>query len=539
MALDLRRLWPWILAVLFFPIPLLLFHLYPVSFWVCTDYQPLGLADALNMAYRIADGQMYSVRGMMDHPGVPFYFMNWLALALAGYPVASRAPGFFNTVIEHVEYFHRVTVWLAALVGVAGISVFLRTAQKQVPASVAAIALLVWLASSPATLLTFVSPAIDSFAILINGLFFAILVRLAFERDVLPSVTIIAACVGAFAYLNKLSYVYVPVALMAAGFANLWFRGFGIAMMRRHTIIAVLAFIAVLAAVGFFLIGWDGFLILLRFHIRVFISSGLYGSGDRTVVSGGELWRAIAAIPVERAFAVPIALFGGAGLVAGGYLTGRRRPQHVPVAVIAIGAGVASMLSAVFVIKHYNGHYVAGISATLPAGIVAGYLLAQAWGWSDRLRNVTGALAVAAILFMAGQSGNWLMATLALQTDKSEQALADLPEIHTQLAGINGAVEFGYRVPFAGYGEGFVIYFGSVPRMTSDYIGSRQDMFSSSTAGLMDRKVGAYVIDRGLLPTVESVKASPNVLLDGPKPVTFKDGDKLIGLRTVFLLIPG
>jgi hypothetical protein len=98
-------LWPCVLALLFFPVPLLLFYAYPSSFWAATDYQTLGLADALNMAYRIADRQMYFARGMINHPGVPFYFMNWLALALTGFPLASADPGFLDRVIEHIEEF--------------------------------------------------------------------------------------------------------------------------------------------------------------------------------------------------------------------------------------------------------------------------------------------------------------------------------------------------------------------------------------------------------------------------------------------------
>ena len=44
--------------------------------------------------------------------------------------------------------------------------------------------------------------------------------------------------------------------------------------------------------------------------------------------------------------------------------------------LISIGAGVASLVSAIFVMKHYAVHYTAGVSATLPASVVACYLLA-------------------------------------------------------------------------------------------------------------------------------------------------------------------
>ena len=83
MAFGLRIWLPVAFAILCLAIPPVLFVLYPSSFWANTDYEPLGLADALNLAYRLADRQMYPARGLMDHPGVPFYFMSWLALAFA------------------------------------------------------------------------------------------------------------------------------------------------------------------------------------------------------------------------------------------------------------------------------------------------------------------------------------------------------------------------------------------------------------------------------------------------------------------------
>src|SRR6267143_5770041 len=91
MNLDLRRLlsWPLVLAVVFFAIPIFLAVSYPSSFWSVTDYETLGLADALNLAYRLADWQMYKAVGISYHPGVPFYLLSWLGLALAGYPLAS------------------------------------------------------------------------------------------------------------------------------------------------------------------------------------------------------------------------------------------------------------------------------------------------------------------------------------------------------------------------------------------------------------------------------------------------------------------
>ncbi len=541
MGVDARRVWLWpcVLAVLFFPIPLWLFYGYPSSFWAATDYQTLGLSDALNMAYRLADRQMYFARGMINHPGVPFYFMNWLALALTGFPVASADPGFLDRVIAHIEEFYRITAWLVALVGAAGVCVFVRATRSLVPVGVAVIGLLIWLTSTPATLFTFTSPSIDSFAILINALFFAVLVRIAHDRDLLTSGAVLAACVGAFAYLSKLSYLYVPLALVVVGIANLSFRQVDPTRRKRLTLISAGSFILIVVAVGVLVIGWSAFRILINFHKSVFLGSGQYGTGSQTVVSGHEIWNAIAAIPADSAYALPIALVVGPGLIIGGYFSGRRGPEHIPVALISIGTGVASLFSALFVMKHYGFHYTAGVSATLPASTAACYLLATSWGRRFWFRTTSSALAAIAVLWMANRSSDALIQQLVARADKSRLAQQDLTEINARLADSKEPIEFGYRSPFAWSGEGFVIYYGSVPRMTEAYVRSRQQMFSSATAGLIKRKPGTYVIDKAYFPTADSIRTATNIIPDGPEPVTYKDGDKIIELRTVFLLLPG
>src|SRR3954452_13470039 len=136
MKSGLRNLlsWPLLLAIAFFLTPVLLAATYPGSFWLGNDYEPLGLADALNLAYRLGDGKMYMATGMAYHPGVPFYLMSWLALALAGYPVASTDAGFYASVIADVEKYHQITIWVNALAGAIGVYIFAQTARKLVPA---------------------------------------------------------------------------------------------------------------------------------------------------------------------------------------------------------------------------------------------------------------------------------------------------------------------------------------------------------------------------------------------------------------------
>jgi hypothetical protein len=515
---------------------MLLAFSYPSSFWMVTDYEPLGLADALNMAYRLADRQMYEAVGMAYHPGATFYLLSWLALALTGYPIAS-GDNFFSTVLGHVEDYHRMISILGALVGAAGVYVFATAARKLAPISVAAAGVALWLVSTPATLLLFMSVGMDCFAIFINGLFLAVLVPLAYEEEIDPSIAVFAGCVGALAYMNKLSYIYIPLALYAAIFMKLvfcrvgWVRGVWLLTAYLGT------FALIILATAFLIIGWDSFRDLWMYHKSVIWGSQLYGTGDPTVVSAGEIWRAIAAIPVDRAYAVPIALFGGAGLAIAGLATGLKQAGQKPLAVLCIGTGVAAVLSALIVLKHYDLHYTAGVSATLPACVVCGYLLTKSWNFGPRLVGAT--LVGMAILVMAVEVLGTLSSVVAVRTNNNRLAKADLEEINSYLAGSKRAVEFTYKTPFAQFGEGFVVTYGSVPRLTYEYFRARPQVVSSLVADLVTRDVGAYVIDKHYFPTVESVKAAPNLALLDPRSSKFNDGDKLIELRTVFLLIRG
>jgi hypothetical protein len=539
MNASARRLWFWpcVIAAFFLLIPLLLLHHYPISFWASTDYQTLGLADAMNMAYRIADREMYFARGMTNHPGVPFYFMNWLALALTGFPVASADAGFLDRVIERIEDYHRITIWLAALTGGAGVYVFARAARSVAPLGVVAVGLLAWLVSTPATLLTIMSPSIDSFAILINGLFLAVLLRIAYDEEILRRGAVLGACAAAFAYLSKLSYLYVPLAFLVTGVSNLSLRKVDRTRRKQLGLLTGGAFVLIVVAVGVLVIGLSAFRIMLGFHRSVFVSSGLYGTGDKVVVGGHELWHAATAIPLDRAYAVPIALILGCGLVVGGFVSSRRGPEHIPVTLISIGAGVASLVSAIFVMKHYAVHYTAGVSATFPASVVACYLLVTSWGWGHRLRAGASALAAIAILVMAYQVWGSVAEALTERADTSRQANADMVEIKALLASGKRPIEFGYRAPFSWSGEGFVIYYASIPRLADDYVRSRKDMFSSGASNLVNQTASAYVLSKAYFRTAADIKASPNVIPDHAEPVTFKDGDKIIELRTVFLLI--
>src|ERR1700730_13391566 len=526
--------WPYILAAVFFLLPVTLLFAYPVGFWSSTDNEPLGLANALNAAYRLADFRMYQSAGL-EHPGIQYYFMSWLALAFTGYPVAGAGPDFFRNVIDNVDGYHRASICIAALVGATGVFVFARTALKLIPVAPTVVGLLLWLVSTPATLLYFMSPGFESVALLINSLFLAILVPLAFDREINVTVIVLAGCVGAFAYLNKLSYIYIPLALVSAIFWKAvfcragWFRGAALVGL------FVFALVAAVVAVAYFIIGWDSFGQLRRFHQSVIWGSELYGTGDQVVVSGEGVRRAIMAIPGDKTYAIPLALIAGTVLYLSGLVAGFRNTQKESVAVIAIRAGLAALFSALIVLKHYDSHYTAGVSAALPGCVLACYLFAQSW--NSKLRFAAVAVAWIMVLLMADPVLRIVTGTLAGRSDAPLLALENMKEINARTAGMKRVIDFAYRVQFPQYGEGFVVYYAGIPRLTQEYVQNRRGVTNNITEQSVTEDVGAYVIDKGYFPNVEAVRSAPNLDLLGPKPVRLGADDELIELRTVFLLI--
>lgn len=532
---------PSTLAIAFVPIPLIFALLYPVSFWAMSDYEPHSLANALNMAYRLADLKMYTPLGMSYHPGVPFYLMSWLALALIGHPLGSDGIGLFNGLVDHIETFYLMMIFFAGLVGAAGIFVFARSAQALAPAGVTIGGLALWLFSLPATMFTFVSPGMETFALLINALFLWILVKLAYQHEIGERFVILAGYIGALAYLNKLSYLYIPFALITAIVVKLVFYRTDRRRSAWLVSLFVVSFIFAVLVVGFFIIGWQAFRDALVFHKQVILGSGLYGKGDAGVMSGSVVWNNLMAISANRAYGIAIALLAGIGLGIGGLVTAFKKPEHLPVAVLSIGVAVAATLSALAVLKHYNEHYTAAVSATLPACVVAGYLLSKAWAWG--VEAAYSLVVAVAVLLMAYPVTGSLAARLTFYSEQSRLARADMQQIAALTAGDSRAIYYTYRSPFAQFGEGFVIDFASIPRLTEAYLKSRPNVLNTLTASksiaTREKEIGTYVIDRKYFNSADLVRNAPNLDLLGLKPVRYQEGDRLIELQTVFLLVRG
>jgi hypothetical protein len=127
----------------------------------------------------------------------------------------------------------------------------------------------------------------------------------------------------------------------------------------------------------------------------------------------------------------------------------------------------------------------------------------------------------------------------ASQAQLTRNAEADIEDIKRYLADYTGGIEFVYRAPFREYGEGFVVAWTSIPRMTYEYFRAPSKIVGSPVAWWVSRKIGVYVLDKKYFPTVESIKSAPNLALLDINTVKYHDGDKIVELRAAFILIRG
>ena len=119
------------------------------------------------------------------------------------------------------------------------------------------------------------------------------------------------ASVGAFAYLNKLSFIYVFLTLAGVGVLSMLFRRIDLRKSFTGSALFAAVFVSSVLFVGYFIIGWNEFLHALRFHKNVMVGTGLYGSGDQTMVAGSQLLNAVKSIPVDKVYCLAIAPIAG------------------------------------------------------------------------------------------------------------------------------------------------------------------------------------------------------------------------------------
>jgi hypothetical protein len=505
--------------------------LFPADIWADNDYAREILANACNASARLADRVLYPALMMGYHPGVPVYLLSGLiSLVAMGGKVGSDL-AFFDQLIDRAGFIYAGSKLAVVTITVGSVALFIAWTRRLAPLWVIIVGLALWFTSAPAVLIQSVLLATETFGLLLNGMLVACTMLLVSEpRRLRPY--LLSGLVAAFAYLVKLSFIFVYGALLLAILAA----AFAVRLRWKDLILYLAAYnaiaIGIAYATGYWLIRGEAFSHLIDFHLSAFQPSSS-NFGDRLGLAQMQVnlfqsWQ-------HGASAVVVALFGGtAVLIYGLYLSIARR-ESPRVSVPAVVAGAASIASALPVVVRYTPSYVAATSGTLP------FLVIAAWQMSSSrfLRYLTiGAAAILAVVFAPRSFGDAL-ARFQWLSARTQDAALDMQELDRLVDANATRGLFNYQVATRFFGEGFAVHYCTHP-VHAAYASSlrpRKSSFGDEEGTGFDY----FVVDKLYFPTLEQVKTSK--YLDPIKipssQHTYKPSDRIVELKTMWILIRG
>jgi hypothetical protein len=391
------------------------------------------------------------------------------------------------------------------------------------------IALALYFVMTPQSVFRAVNPLTESFALAVNALFIVALVRLA--RDPLrvwPYV--LCGVAAAFAYLLKVSFLYVWGALLAA-FAYLavfGVRPLGVApvlRLLRGLVVFHVVGIGLVWAVGLTVIGEFYFAALRRLHWSIFT----HGPGSEANASLADVVQSMALSWDSGATALPVVMVVAPALLLAVTVATLRRRLPPFAGAVAVGAAMAALASVAAVLTRYGETYVVGVAATIPLLFVASWYAAG----DSRARRVIVATALGVVLLSAWRAAPAVDHLFTEKVSTSRKASSDAQAI-AGIAGPDATLLYLYRVPMVGFGKGYVAFHCEVPHINEALLAANRNEQSS-----MARSVSApdfVVVDKHYNLTAAEVKSGKNLdPINGVKTV-WRDGDELIALDKVWLM---
>lgn len=503
------------------------------SFWTSQDYGMLSLSHAIHLEWRLSYGELFPAPGLAGHPGIPFYFASWLAVALVVPSVSAAGLDRFSEIIANAEAIYVANQTIAITVVALSSYAFVRIAARVVPIGVALAALGLWLGSTYQAILTSTSLSIETFALPLNVLFLWILLRLAASPKISTANAVMAGLIAALGYLMKLPYLYVACGLAAACLTSAVIHRVGIVQGLKSATLIASSFVLCVAAVGYSVIGEAGLDALLIFHKNVLFHSGHYGNGEIGLLQASHAVAAFDSFLFYGSFAPWAALMFGSTCTVFA-LTGRRTGKASPSEVIlGIGAGVAALFAALGVLKHFAEHYSAGVASTLPAVFIVLLVLVKKVHPSSSRRF--GFLM--AILLAFGVSHSLYFAAKYKLNDVARRVdgFDDRRQLNGLLQVKEGRALFTYHVLQPDFGEGFILYYSGIPGLQKEYRIRDQSRVSSYMSPTGSFKY--VVVDKAYFPDMARVRSASNLDPVGSVRVTAASADQIVELRCCFVVI--
>jgi hypothetical protein len=467
---------------------------WPVQFWEANnDYVYLSLAHAINFE-TLLHGRLYSDSGLLNHPGVPFYFASWLGLRAAA--LSNSGSDIVQSVLSDPGQFFMATRIIAGLIGAAAVGTAWALLSG-VTAPWRLLAILAFFAGAPASFrYGLVLLGNETFALPLAVLLFWAIGLCARASPAANWPWLLLGAVAGLGYTVKLLYLDLLVAAVAvAAIDSCWVSRrpdltLMIGLVRRTSLVAI-AFLAVAGSILIATLGRGGLIALLQFHKGIFTHSGMYGSGESGFVSNTAVYDALVNWFAELALPYLLIL-----VVAGLFLIVRRKPgiSLDRLTVLWISASLAAMLSAVAaVLKHFDTHYVVAICAILPFAFLP--VLAQ-----RRIRWIAAAGILASLGFtgfhVAREFSQESTTAAALMED--ETAIAAMPLLPGE------ARLWTYRVPSEKFAAAFIATYSGVEPLIASLADPARQEFSSYSA--VDRRYRYIVLDSNYFKSADDVR---------------------------------
>ena len=503
------------------------------SFWTSHDYGMLSLSHAIHLEWRLSHRELFPAAGLAGHPGIPFYFASWLAVALVVPSFSAAGFDRFSEIIANAEAIYVANQAIAITVVALSSYAFVRIATRVVPIGVALAALGLWLGSTYQAILTSTSLSIETFALPLNVLFLWILLRLAASPKISTADAVMAGLIAALGYLMKLPYLYVACGLAAACLTSAVIHRVGIVQGLKSATLIAASFVLCVAAVGYGVIGEEGLKALLIFHKKVLFHSGHYGTGEIGVLQASHAKAAFHSFFFYGSFAPWAALMFGSTCIVFA-LTGKRTGKASPSEVIlGVGAGVAALFAAIGVLKHFAEHYSAGVASTLPAAVIALFVLVNKVHPSSSRRF--GFLMVILLTFGVSHSLYFAAKYKLTQVARRIDGLDDRRQLNGLLQVKEGRALFAYHVLQPEFGEGFILYYSGIPKLLQEYRTQGQSRVSAYMSPTGSFKY--IVVDKAYFPDMARVRSASNLDPVGSVRVTAASDDQIVELRCCFVVI--
>jgi len=499
---------------------------YPSMLWAGDDYSLQYLAAACNAGARLNDFVIYPSTTMAYHPAVPFYVFSWLAAfaAIGSGAIGADLP-FFDRLIGNAPVLFASLKACGIVTTGLLVLVCWRSLVRLAPTAIVLLALALYFAVTPQAMFRAVYPLTETFALAVTALFTFALVRFAVAPlGWWPHVFAGLAC--AFAYLLKVSFLFVYCALLVAFFYVALFGAYRQSALWARFVLSHAVGITVICAVGFLFIGQEYFSSLLRLHWAILT----HGAGSEANGSLADVFGSIAVSWRSGATAIPIVLLvAPAQLLAVivGTKTGRIPPAT---ATIAVGASIAALGSVAAVLTRFGDTYVLAVAATIPLLCISAWLLAG----SRSARSAVGAVAACLALGSAWRSVPAVRELFLDKTEVSFRAEADMATIHQRMRPDAKGL-FLYRVSMPGYGKGYVSMHCGVPGITAALLKADRPEQSSMARTVRDPD---YVIaDKGYNYPEAVIRSGKNLDPINLVATTWRDGDEIVPLADAWLII--